>query len=419
MPTSDTKNEVGSRASVPLLPKAKISFLQATYGAPPMEWQDIGAEIPAGAEKEVQSKARQEGEATRKQLREYLHSVLTTPNLVVLAGSGASLGKVGGPSMRQLWEKASELPKFKEILTVVKQPHKDEWIENLLSRCKTAKQFLDDSVAAKVKCFLDASEEMIWETCSGFIEAADLEAHKTFLRRMARRRLRAPRLKLFTTNYDLCFETAGGELGITMIDGFSFSQPQRFDPRFFNYDVVRRAKHTDDSHDFVEGVIQILKLHGSVDWHYTPKGIIQMMEKPTNPCLIYPVSTKYELSYSQPHLELMSQFQSVLREPNTCLVTIGFGFSDNHLSASIMAAVESNPSLKLLAVDSAAESKSEDITSIYSKLRQKIAIGEADIELLNAEFAQFAELIPQLRALSPAEQIEHSVSQIARESWPC
>jgi len=415
MPTSDTKNEAGSRASVPQLPEAKISFLQATHGTPPMEWQDIGAEIPAVAEEEAQSKARQEGEATRKQLREYLHSVLTTPNLVVLAGSGASLGKVGGASMQQLWEEASKLPDFKEILTAVKQPPEDEWIENLLSRCKTAEQFFDDPVAAKIKCFLKASEEMIWETCSNFIRDADLEAHKTFLRRMARRRLRAPRLKLFTTNYDLCFETAGGELGITMIDGFSFSQPRRFDPRFFNYDVVRRAKHTDDSHDFVEGVIQILKLHGSVNWGYTPEGIIQI-EEPKNPCLIYPAITKYELSYSQPHFELMSQFQSVLREPNTCLVTIGFGFNDNHLSAPIMAAVESNPSLKLLAVDSAAKSKSKNTTSTYFKLRQKIAIGETDIGLLNAEFAQFAELIPQLRALSPAEQIERSVSQIARES---
>jgi hypothetical protein len=123
-----------------------------------------------------------------------------------------------------------------------------------------------------------------------------------------------------------------------------------------------------------------------------------------------------EHSYSQPHLELMAQFQWALREPNTCLVTVGFGFNDNHVSAPVLAAVNSNPSFKLLVINRSAKSKSELSNNVYSILRQKIASGEADVTLLNAEFAQFADLIPQLRALSPAEQIERSVRQIAKES---
>ena len=112
----------------------------------------------------------------------------------------------------------------------------------------------------------------------------------------------------------------------------------------------------------------------------------------------------------------MSQFQSALREPNTCLLTIGFGFNDNHLSGPILAAISSNPSFKLLVVDRSAKEKSELPSGAYYMLREKIASGEADIMLLNAEFSQFAELIPQLRALSPAEQIERSFKQIVKGS---
>jgi SIR2-like domain len=265
----------------PKQPPTKVSFLRTANGAE--GWKSLEPEAAAEDLKSAQLAA----EASRKQLSEYLHSVLTAPNLVVLAGSGASLGKAGGPSMADLWDAAVKIPYFKEIAAAVKHPNDDAWIENLLSRCQVAKDFLDSATSKKVADFLSASEKMIWEACSEFLAKADLEGHQTFLRRMARRRLRAPRLKLFTTNYDLCFERAAGDLGITVIDGFSFSQPRRFDARFFTYDIVRRAKGSDESHDFVEGVIQLFKLHGSVDWDDTPDGIVQSA-KPKKPCLIYP-----------------------------------------------------------------------------------------------------------------------------------
>ncbi|MCC6574386.1 MAG: SIR2 family protein [Planctomycetes bacterium] len=407
-----TKKVPGAPQSSPTTVPTKVSFLRAAY--PSGGWLSLDFDVALGAGEE-QQEAPAAANNARTQLREYLHSVLTTSNLIVLAGCGASLGKVGGPSMQDLWAEAAKLDGFADVASAVKQPTEDKWIERLLSRCQVAKELVDATTSAKVGAFLVASEKMIWKKCTEFLAGADLDAHKTFLRRMARRRLRVPRLKIFTTNYDLCFETAASALGITVIDGFSFTQPRRFDPRFFGYDVVRRAKGADEPHDFVEGVVQVLKLHGSVDWDCTSTGIEQRAT-PKSPCLIYPTSTKYEHSYEQPHLELMSQFQAALREPNTCLVTIGFGFNDNHLSAPIMAAVNSNPSFKLFVVDRSAQTKSAEANGVYSALRQKIEAGEADIALLNAEFAQFAEFVPELRALTPAEQIERSVKQIARQA---
>lgn len=374
----------------------QLSFAHVSHGAD--VWTDLSSQG-----------AKDEG---LKKLSEYLHSVLTTPNLLVLAGSGTSLGKVNGPSMGDLWTKATALTDFAEVRKAVKQPDDDLWIENFLSRCQMAKEFLPAAEATQVAGYLKVCERMILTACTDFVATADLEGHRTFLRRMARRRSKAPRLRVFTTNYDRCFEESASRLGMSIVDGFSFSMPRYYDPRFFGYDIVRRAKGSDETNDFVEGVIQIFKLHGSVDWDRTADGIIQK-ENPTVPCLIYPSNAKYQQSYTQPHLESMTQFQAALREPNTCLVTIGFGFNDNHLSAPILAALESNPSFKLLAVDLVAQKKSADAEGMYATLKSKILQGESDVAMLNAEFGQFAELIPQLRALSPAEQMERTVKQIA------
>jgi len=112
----------------------RISFLQAVNVS--AGWSELNPEIPADASPEVKKKAQQEADTARKGLSEYLHTVLTTPNLIILAGSGASLGKVGGPSMKDLWNETVKLPKFKEAAAAVKHPAGDEWIENLMSRCR-------------------------------------------------------------------------------------------------------------------------------------------------------------------------------------------------------------------------------------------------------------------------------------------
>lgn len=389
-------------------PTTKVSYLLCSNNE--RKWAELEA-TPTSDTAEAIQKAKEESKSADKQLSEYLHSVLTAQNIVILSGCGSSLGQVGGPSMADLWGNATKIPNFQQVQNIVKHAD-DNIIENLLSRCQAARLFLDGDDLTKVNTFLAAAEKMIWDECSKFLDGADLEGHKTFIKRMARRRLRSPRLKLFTTNYDLCFEKAAGELGLIVIDGFSFSQPRKFNPRYFNYDIVRRAKGSDETNDFIEGVVQIFKLHGSVDWDCSEDVILQKMP-PIKPCLIYPVSTKYEQTYTQPHLELMSQLLAALREPNTCLITIGFGFNDIHLSAPVLAAVETNPSLKLLVVDKNGKEKSEH-KGAHKILFQKITEGETNIALLNADFLQFTKLIPNLQALSSAEQVERTLKQISR-----
>ena len=53
------------------------------------------------------------------------------------------------------------------------------------------------------------------------MDESRLIGHTRFLQRLSKRRIRDSRLKLFTTNYDLCFEKAAAFLGesIKLIDG--------------------------------------------------------------------------------------------------------------------------------------------------------------------------------------------------------
>jgi hypothetical protein len=48
-----------------------------------------------------------------------------------------------------------------------------------------------------------------------------LAAHESVLRKLARRGSRKPRAKVFTSNYDLCFEYAARRQRFVIVDGFS------------------------------------------------------------------------------------------------------------------------------------------------------------------------------------------------------
>lgn len=353
-------------------------------------------------------------ERSSEKLIQFLLASLQMQHLIVLSGSGTSL-HAGGPAMSRLWTRAMqglESNDREELFRNVGYVRESstENIEELLSRCDA---LLSITQNVSVKHFRASTIKLILEECRNAGAFDDqLKDHVEFLRRLARRRARDSRLKLFTTNYDLCFDRAAGKLGLVPLDGFSFANPRRFDPRFFEYDIVRRGSANDAS-DFVSGVFLYLKLHGSVDWQVEPGGatLINQSVTPEDACLIYPASTKYQRSYQQPHLELMARYLAALREPNTCLLVVGFGFNDAHLSEPIFAALESNPHLRVIVVDPCAKNNVCNLASESWRRLQDIA-SRGDVAFINAPFSNFVPLIPDLRALSPAERLAGAVRAV-------
>jgi len=221
---------------------------------------------------------------------------------------------------------------------------------------------------------------------------------------------------MFTTNYDLCFEEAASALGAVVIDGFSFTRPRHYDPRYFGYDIIRRPRTSEDQGNYLEGVFLLYKLHGSVNWARYPNGGIQEKDGPSpdEACLIYPARGKYQQSFLQPHLESMSQYLAALREPNTCLFAIGFGFNDDHLSEPLLAAVRSNPNLRLIVADPAItdqESAGGNANRYWRALFTHAKDGE-DVWFINASFQDFAKLVPDLKSLTPADRLMKAIQSI-------
>ena len=125
-------------------------------------------------------------------------------------------------------------------------------------------------------------------------------------------------------------------------------------------------------------------------------------------CLIYPARDKYQQSYTQPYLESMAQYLAAIREPNTCVLVAGFGFNDNHLSEPLLAAVKSNPHLRLVIVDYSPEQKVADGKPYWKELAQLSESGE-DIWMIQADFEGFAPMVPDLQSLTPAESLMKAV----------
>jgi hypothetical protein len=394
-------------------------------------WKELKPDVPAGIDPAERQKITAAAMAAKDELRNILLSSLQMQHVVVLAGSGTSLGPItNGPSMWTLWDYcvnanpgsgASARTISPTAAKVIAEIAYDiaaerENIESLLSRCEA---YLQVKASADVATFITESKKVILEKCSEFIDPADsnqLSAHRTFLHRLSRRRFRDSRLKLFTTNYDLCFETAAGRQGLVVLDGFSFTQPRQFDPRFFLYDIVRRPTTGDEVGTPLEGVFHIYKLHGSVNWSRKAENEIEVEPKP-NPacaCLIYPAKGKYQQSYVQPHLELVSQYFSVLREPNTCLIVAGFGFNDDHLSEPILAAARTNPHLRLIIVNPSADdltARPKEKNKYWEALFSLTKQGE-DVWLINANFGDFAEMIPDLKSLTPAQRLTRDIKLV-------
>lgn len=346
------------------------------------------------------------GTPIRDALSRSMLDMLRADNLIVLSGLGTSCcvldgaGKRLAPTMGDLWAgvQAKTGESFEKVLERVKYDVENAGkdIELLLSRCQLADAFEKDD---DVRAFIKSAEELIVETCSFVSDEIGLTTHELFLRRVARRSIRHARAKVFTTNYDCCFEAAASRAKFITIDGFSHTLPQEFDSSYFAYDLVRREQD-DGAPDYIPNVFHLYKLHGSVDWKRAGAEVTKVA-RPEKPLLIYPRHTKFESSYNPPFVDLMATFQMALRQPNTALLVIGCGFNDNHLTQPVLSAVRTNVGIRVAVVDPGLEaSKNETIC----KLKTLIGGGDARITLINARFEQFVPELPDLVATTEEEQ---------------
>jgi hypothetical protein len=362
--------------------------------------------VSTEASQEADEQAKVAAAASQRVLDQVLLDLLSADNLVVLCGLGTSLcvkdtaGQALAPSMAVLWQAAADQAgeHFVSIKTqaTYTTPQDGDSIELLLSRCQMLQHIQPSAVIEK---FIADTEKLIVHKCRFIKQGTALPVHEAFLRKAARRSPRKPRMRLFTTNYDTCFETAASRTGYVVVDGFSYALPQEFDGIHFSYDFVRREPGRDIP-NYIQNVFHLYKVHGSVTWEREGPRIKKSPEPP-RPLIIYPRDSKFESSYDQPFIEMMAAFQMALRQPNTGLLVIGVGLSDRHLTEPMMSAIRSNASLRAVFVAPNLEASTR---STVKDIAQLIVSGDSRLVLAGGAFEDLVAILPSLTSDTEEEQ---------------
>ena len=378
------------------------------------------------------SKENTDKDGQESAARSFMSSLLEMDNLLVLAGSGTSLtfnpdenNNWIAPGMWDLWNECKEIKDFDTVKTTVQydavQTQKDnkgnskDDIELLLSLVDQQLMFeQDETQKERLKTFKKSAIDAVFNA-TNFVQnkAKELEkkwsSHTQFINKLGLRKIKQSRLKIFTTNYDMAFEQAASNEGFVVIDGFDFGQPQRFNPMWYEYDIVRRADRQGQNGSYLESVVHLYKLHGSCDWRRVNHEVVKSATDSAegDKVIIYPSSNKYKSSYDSPYLDMISSFTQALKQPNTALICVGYGFNDEHLNNAITMALRTNTSMHLLAVSpSMFEGKDEngnpDVSNAdvnkhtsFKILHKLITENESKrVGLLAANFSEFVTLIP-------------------------
>ncbi len=172
----------------------------------------------------------------------------------------------------------------------------------------------------------------------------------SFLLTFASRAASRERLHIFTTNYDRLIEYGCDLLGLRILDRFVGQLSPVFRSSRIGVDLHYNPPGIRGEPRYLEGVVRMSKLHGSVDWrqekdpcgrqeirrHVIPFGPNES-ELSLPACLhesliIFPNPAKDVKTLEYPYADLFRDFASAVCQPNTVVLTYGFGFGDDHIN---------------------------------------------------------------------------------------
>ncbi|WP_454961429.1 SIR2 family protein [Eggerthia catenaformis] len=200
--------------------------------------------------------------------------------------------------------------------------------------------------------------------------------HSAFINTVSHLVRTPSKLTMVTTNYDTLIEDAADSIEYTVIDGFTLTHRPHFDSDMFEWNLVKDIENIKTREmEYKKNIINLLKLHGSLTWERSEKGIFRKAKGDVKePIMIFPSSNKYMQSYQEPYFELFTKFQELLKRPNTLLITTGFSFADNHISQMVMQAILHNKSLAVLISDFNIEQSNLNWTKLVELMKHNYQI---------------------------------------------
>jgi hypothetical protein len=327
---------------------------------------------------------KKDGEYNRQEIRKkvepWLTALFQSEHLSLLVGSGLSIALTGNGSMMERKEfsdsfkglinknaeeeaqkmdrgkanfeddlrVAIELLKGYEITGDGKKEELKKEIDDQLKRLLNQiigyeKKFLDKTNNNAELNDNNISDENIHQK-----EKNLLLLLEQFLLSFSTRTATRDRLNIFTTNYDRFIEYGLDEAGILTLDRFigKLKPIMRFHRIDLDYHYNPPGIRGEPR--YVEGVVRFTKLHGSIDWKFEGDEIVRMplpfggsvkddfFLNPFDNVVIYPNSAKAIETAFFPYSELFRDFSTAICQPNSVLVTYGYGFGDSHINRIIL-----------------------------------------------------------------------------------
>ncbi|WP_082369405.1 SIR2 family protein [Arthrobacter sp. ERGS1:01] len=392
----------------------------------------------------------------RQVVIDHLASLLQVHNLVVLVGAGASF-HLGSPKIRELSNVSVEIlirdaggvvtATDRAILVRLNPADKGD-LETLLNALQLASAFashaglssvsfgeeqlassfaIEDirSLRLKINSALAFACRLPDEESS---KEDPFAAHRTFFSKIVRgRRSNLPRPKVFTTNYDLVIERSLDELGYPYIDGFSGTVNRKLNLAYYGLDFHRVETTSQQVVARADNALYLHKIHGSLNWRSTtgkdPASGIETLEvvqvgedeSSEGSVLIYPTSAKEGDTLAYPYSDLMRLLGDAVQQPDTAIISVGYGYWDPHINRILLRALGMNPGMGVLVVDPVAVMEPDtlvevisdpevvgkrlcDIASLKSTPIASLASGQdsriAVLTGASGEFTKFADLLP-------------------------
>lgn len=151
---------------------------------------------------------------------------------------------------------------------------------------------------------------------------------------------------IVTTNYDRLAEYSADQTGATTVTGFEGCLIKKLELPNSQLKMRRtRAR---------ERVVDIWKVHGSLDWFISPDGTVASFPMTRNipstlqPLIIPPGKEKYSATHDEPYRTVIAEADNAFVQAGAYLC-IGYGFNDEHIQPKLLAQISKGKPIVVLA----------------------------------------------------------------------
>lgn len=148
-----------------------------------------------------------------------------------------------------------------------------------------------------------------------------------------------------TTNYDRLPDYAADGIAASSVTGFEGSYIRKLEPPN-NSVTTRRVRAR-------ERIVEIWKVHGSLDWFIDAKGeissfqLLQEIPAGFSPLIVPPGKDKYSSTHNEPYRSIISEADKAFTTAGAYLC-VGYGFNDEHIQPKLLAQIANGKPIVIL-----------------------------------------------------------------------